>query len=47
MHRTLALLLLASALVAGCAYQPASGTAGGRPCDDGGEGGVLIDGVCL
>jgi hypothetical protein len=46
----LAFLLIAGALAAACAgpapapYAPA---AAARSCDDGGDGGVLIDGVCL
>jgi len=41
MSRTIALILLAVA--AACTGPGASGSR----CDDGGDGGVLIDGVCL
>lgn len=55
----LAVLLIAASLAAACARQPAPATQVGmtpaaavqteplRPCDDGGDGGVLIHGVCL
>lgn len=56
MLRGLALLLVA-ALVAGCAASPPPARqpqvrqtvtpAGYKACDDGGSGGVMIDGVCL
>jgi ABC-type glycerol-3-phosphate transport system substrate-binding protein len=41
MSRTIA-LLLAAAMLAAC-----SGPGPGARCDDGGDGGVVIDGVCL
>lgn len=44
MYRRVALLLAASVLLAGCAHDTVSGA---RRCDDGGSGGVVIDGVCL
>ena len=46
----LVLLLLVAALAAGCATtktETPSGTVYQRSCDDGGDGGVIIDGVCL
>jgi hypothetical protein len=43
MRRKVSALLLAAGLLAACS---AAGTEGSR-CDDGGEGGVVIDGVCL
>ena len=52
MLRGLALIILAAALAAGCAGQPQppAATPASMPlvaCDDGGSGGVMIDGVCL
>ncbi len=48
MRRQLALLLLASVLVAACApRQPTPYGPAARACDDGGDGGVVIEGVCL
>jgi len=47
MPRRLAFLVLALCLLAACsggAVDPATGLA---RCDDGGDGGVVIDGVCL
>ena len=55
----LAVLLIAASLAAACARQPAPASPSTltpasavlteplRPCDDGGDGGVLIHGVCL
>jgi len=50
----LVIVCLAAALAAGCAAKntgTATGTTTGavhlRSCDDGGTGGVVIDGVCL
>lgn len=44
----LAFLLIAAALVAACARtEPAPYGPSARSCDDGGDGGVIIDGVCL
>jgi hypothetical protein len=48
----LAFLLIALALVAACARtaparEPAPYGPAARTCDDGGDGGVIIDGVCL
>ncbi|HRO11492.1 hypothetical protein [Amaricoccus sp.] len=49
----LAFLLVAATLAAACARQEpaavrtASYAPQPVPCDDGGDGGVLIDGVCL
>lgn len=46
MRTSLAFVLVASFLLAACAgQQPAQSPV--RSCDDGGDGGVLIDGVCL
>jgi hypothetical protein len=48
MRRPIALLLLSAALIAACAArQPAPYGPAARACDDGGDGGVVIDGVCL
>jgi len=59
MHRALVTLLAAAALLAGCSSRapapapqavvtPASAPAGPAVrCDDGGDGGVVINGVCL
>jgi type IV pilus biogenesis protein CpaD/CtpE len=45
MPRRLALIALALAFLAACqARDPATGLV---RCDDGGDGGVVIDGVCL
>lgn len=56
MRRALA-LLLSAALLAGCAgspppapkqqIRPTVTPAGYKACDDGGSGGVMIDGICL
>ena len=44
----LAFLLIAATLVAACArHEPAPYGPAPRSCDDGGDGGVIIDGVCL
>ena len=44
----LAVLLIAATLVAACAsHEPAPYGPSARSCDDGGDGGVIIDGVCL
>lgn len=45
----LALLLVLAAVAAGCAkkVETPSGAVYLRGCDDGGTGGVVIDGVCL
>lgn len=45
----LALLILLAALGAGCAQkvETPQGAVYLRGCDDGGDGGVVIDGVCL
>ena len=44
----LAFLLIAATLVAACArHEPAPYGPAARSCDDGGDGGVIIDGVCL
>lgn len=43
--RRLALAMLVSALLAGCGG--GGETPRYRSCDDGGSGGVMIDGVCL
>ena len=44
----LAFLLIAATLAAACArHEPAPYGPPARSCDDGGDGGVLIDGVCL
>jgi hypothetical protein len=59
MTRPLLLFFLAGSLLAGCSGEPAEpdrvvlvaptpdGVREARRCDDGGEGGVLIDGICL
>ena len=49
MRRQLVLLLAAGLLAAGCAARPPApfAPAAARACDDGGDGGVVIDGVCL
>jgi hypothetical protein len=52
MLRGVALIMVAAALVTGCAGQPqpTAATPASMPlvaCDDGGSGGVMIDGVCL
>jgi len=53
MPRSFVLMAIAVALLAGCGSpqpQPQPGgprTVALQPCDDGGSGGVLIDGVCL
>lgn len=42
------LIALAAALIAACAaHEPAPYGPPARSCDDGGDGGVIIDGVCL
>lgn len=42
------LLLVLAALLAGCGGDPGPYRAPGQKgCDDGGSGGVMIDGVCL
>jgi hypothetical protein len=42
------LMTLAAALIAACAaHEPAPYGPPARSCDDGGDGGVIIDGVCL
>ena len=48
MHSRIAILLAAGLLLAACSGGQ-SGPSGqaARSCDDGGDGGVLIDGVCL
>ncbi len=47
----LVLLLLLAALAVGCAKKTKTETPTGTiyqlSCDDGGDGGVIIDGVCL
>jgi len=48
----LAFLLIAATVVAACArtapaYEPAPYGPAARSCDDGGDVGVIIDGVCL
>ena len=47
--RLVLLFLFAVTAVAGCATktETPSGTVYLRSCDDGGDGGVIIDGVCL
>ena len=48
MRRRLVMLMIAGALLAACAQpEPAVRTVQLRSCDDGGTGGVIIDGVCL
>lgn len=55
MRPALILLMISATLLTACGGAPqSSGTAAARPtkvalkpCDDGGSGGVLIDGVCL
>jgi hypothetical protein len=52
MCRVLALILVGSLVLAGCGgqrQQPAATPTTVKlvPCDDGGSGGVMIDGVCL
>ena len=53
MRGTLAMIVAALACLAGCGGQPqppAAATPASLPlvaCDDGGSGGVVIDGVCL
>lgn len=57
MHRTLAPILATLLVLAGCAAAPTPAEkhqvrativpAGVQTCDDGGSGGVVIDGVCL
>ena len=49
MSGQLVLLLLLAALAAGCAQkvETPQGAVYLRGCDDGGDGGVIIDGVCL
>ncbi|MFT3974699.1 MAG: hypothetical protein QM699_14955 [Amaricoccus sp.] len=45
---TLALALAAALLTAGCSGDKGPYRAPGqKSCDDGGSGGVLIDGICL
>jgi uncharacterized lipoprotein YmbA len=51
MRLALAMIVVAAAL-AGCGSQPQTQAATPAsmplvPCDDGGSGGVMIDGVCL
>jgi len=42
------MLLIAAALIAACARPvPPERSVQLRACDDGGDGGVVIDGVCL
>ena len=44
----LAFLLIAATLLAACArHEPAPYGPAARSCDDGGDGGVIINGVCL
>jgi hypothetical protein len=45
----LVLLLVLAAVAAGCAQkvETPQGAVYLRGCDDGGDGGVIIDGVCL
>ena len=44
----LAFLLIAATLLVACArHEPAPYGPAARSCDDGGDGGVIIDGVCL
>ncbi len=45
--RRLALVLLLSGLLGACADPGPGGTLRQRACDDGGSGGVVIDGICL
>ena len=48
MRRRIILLVASVILLAACAKtQPAPYGAPARACDDGGAGGVIIDGVCL
>ena len=46
--RLLLVLLAAACMLGACAsQQPAPYGPPARACDDGGDGGVVIDGVCL
>jgi uncharacterized lipoprotein YajG len=52
MHRALVAIAVAACVLAGCGGQPQPQAATPTtvrlvPCDDGGSGGVIIDGVCL
>jgi uncharacterized lipoprotein YmbA len=47
MRKRLVLLLIGAATLAACAGEPPARTMQLRSCDDGGSGGVIIDGVCL
>jgi hypothetical protein len=47
MARRLAFSLLVGALVSACSNEMSRPGAAQRACDDGGAGGVVIDGVCL
>ena len=48
MFGRLVLLLIAGAMLAACARPaPPERSVQLRGCDDGGDGGVVIDGVCL
>ncbi len=48
MRWRIVLLVIAGVLLASCGTpQPASYGPAARACDDGGDGGVVIDGVCL
>jgi hypothetical protein len=47
MPRRLALIAMALAILAACSGQERDPATGLLRCDDGGDGGVVIDGVCL
>ena len=48
MDPRIVLLLISVWAVAACAaWEPAAYDLPARSCDDGGDGGVVIDGVCL
>ena len=48
MLRPVVILLIAASMIAACARPaPPERSVQLRGCDDGGDGGVVIDGVCL
>ena len=47
MRQRIALFALALAILAGCAGREVDPATGLLRCDDGGDGGLVIDGVCL
>lgn len=47
MARKLALALVVGAFVSACSNEMSRPGGSQRSCDDGGAGGVVIDGICL